>query len=84
MTVTYTIHNASVIPTIENAWQDSFYLSTDRNLNINADLLLGHRTRTGVLGGNQSETRSYDFVLPNNLSGNYYLIVFTDSAKQVR
>jgi subtilase family serine protease len=83
MTVTYTIHNASVIPTIENTWQDSFYLSTDRNLNINADLLLGHRTRTGVLGGNQSETRSYDFVLPNNLSGNYYLIVFTDSANQV-
>ncbi|MFN7874517.1 MAG: CARDB domain-containing protein, partial [Pirellula sp.] len=83
MNVTYTVVNASVNPTIENSWRDSVYLSTDTILNVQSDLLLGRRTRTGILGGNQSETRSYDFVLPNTLSGNFYLIVFTDSAEQV-
>jgi hypothetical protein len=83
MKVTYTVVNASVNPTIENSWRDSVYLSTDKFLNVQSDLLLGHRTRTGILGGNQSETRSYDFVLPNTLSGDFFLIVFTDSAEQV-
>ncbi len=81
--VSYKVVNNALTDTRQNVWQDSIYLSTDRVLNVGTDLLLANRSRTGVLRGEQSETRTYDLVLPNTLTGNYFVIVAADSGNQV-
>jgi subtilase family serine protease len=81
--VSYTVSNTSVTATRQSSWQDSIYLSSDKNLDVQSDLLLGHRSRTGILAGEQSESHAYSFVLSPTLSGSYYIIVSTDSNNSV-
>ncbi len=81
--ISYTVSNTSVTATRQSSWRDSIYLSTDRNLDTQTDLLLGHRSRSGVLAGEQSESRSYSFNLPATLTGSHFIIVSTDSENAV-
>jgi len=83
LTVTYSVTNQGSTATPNNSWSDSIYLSADQTLSPGTDLLLGTRTRTGVLATGQSEALSYTFTLPSSLAGSYYLIVQSDSGNQV-
>ncbi len=83
LTIAYTVKNQSVIPTRQSDWQDSFYLSSDKVLDPQTDLLLGRRSRSGVLQGEQAESKAYNFVLPDTLQGNYFILVSADSDDEV-
>ncbi len=83
LVVSYRVTNTSVTATRESFWQDSIYLSTDKNLDLQTDLLLGRRNRNGILQGEQSENLSYSFVLDDRLQGDFYVIVSADSANNV-
>ena len=83
LVVSYRVTNTSVTATRESFWQDSIYLSNDRTLSQD-DLLLGRKSRNGILQGEQSENRSYSFVLDDRLqSGDYYVIVSADSTNSI-
>ena len=81
--VSYKVTNTSVTATRESSWQDSIYLSTDKKLDLQTDLLLGRKSRNGILRGEQSENLSYSFVLDDRLQGDFYVIVSVDSANNV-
>ena len=83
LVISYRVTNTSVTATRESFWQDSIYLSTDRNLDLQTDLLLGRRGRNGILQGEQSENLSYSFVLDDRLQGDYFVIVSVDSTNNI-
>ncbi len=80
--VTYTVGNQGATATPNDSWYDAFYLSLDSSLDA-SDLLLGERWRKGVLERDQSETRSYSFTLPESVTGDYYVLVASDSTDRV-
>ncbi|MFN0052759.1 MAG: CARDB domain-containing protein [Planctomycetales bacterium] len=81
--ISYTVVNQDVTATPNNSWSDSIYLSSDAVLSPATDHLLGVRRRTGTLDAGQSETLSYSFQLSDTLSGDFHVIVSTDSLNQV-
>ncbi len=81
--ITFVVANPSATATRQSIWQDSVYLSTDNQLNVQSDILLATRGRSGVLGGGQTETRTFTPSLSNTLSGTFFVIVVTDSGQQV-
>jgi GEVED domain/CARDB/Dockerin type I domain/Bacterial pre-peptidase C-terminal domain len=84
ITVAYTVENTSPIDTRQNTWVNAVYLSTDRTLETNSDVLIGQSRRDGILSGGKSESLTSTFVLPDTLQGLYYLIVVTDFGNNVR
>lgn len=82
-TISFTVSNDGATATPNTQWSDSLYLSSDQTLSTSTDLLLGTRSRNGILDVGQSETRTYTFTLPNTLAGNFYIIVHSDSQNQV-
>ncbi len=81
--ITFVVANPSATATRQSVWQDSVYLSTDNQLNVQSDILLATRGRSGVLGGGQTETRTFTPSLSNTLSGTFFVIVVTDVGQQV-
>ena len=84
ITVAYTVENTSPTDTRQNTWVNAVYLSTDRTLQTNSDVLIGQSRRDGILGGGKSESLISTFVLPDTLQGSYYIIVATDFGNNVR
>lgn len=82
-TVNYHVTNTGSTVTPNVSWLDSFYLSTDDQLNTSTDLLLGSHTRYGALNTEASYTQSASFTLPNGINGNYYVFVVSDSRNEV-
>jgi RHS repeat-associated protein len=82
LTVNWTVQNLGVGKTNSNYWYDNIYLSADGVIDSN-DLLLGAVLHTNALDalGQYSATKSFD--LPIDLTGNFRVIVRTDSASQV-
>ena len=76
--ITWQITNQGTIDTNNSSyWVDSIYLSKT-GLMDNTAILVGSKSHTGQLaiGANYQESQS--FTVPNNLLGDYYVIVVTD------
>ena len=80
--VRWTAKNPGPGELVNGTWSDKIYLSTDYTIN-SGDILIGARTRTGSLGINQMYNDSVEITLPNNLSGNFIIIIKTDGDNTV-
>ena len=82
-TLRWTVQNGGVITTQATSWRDTAYLSTDTVLSTTTDIVLGEWVRSGALAANATYTRSETPLLPNGLSGAYYLFLVVDSQNNV-
>ncbi len=78
LTVNYTVTNQGGSPTPNDAWMDAIYLSTDDRWD-DRDRVINERQRSGVLAVGASEARTTTVRLPADLTGDYFLIVRSDS-----
>jgi Tol biopolymer transport system component/subtilase family serine protease len=80
--VSWTITNFGSSPTVSSSWTDYVILSRDSVFD-STDRILLYQQHNGVLNGgaNYSETRSVQ--IPSGLTGDYYILVFTDRNNQV-
>ena len=78
-TVTYTVTDAGAgdTPARQSQWDDWIFLSRDPILD-SGDMYLGDEPHTGGLKAGQSYTVTATFQATHNLSGPWYVIVFTD------
>ena len=76
--ISWTVTNIGTRDTREYQWFDRVYLSSDASLDF-GDKLLGSFERQGQLGINQSYNGNLNVQLPENLAGNYHLLVFSDA-----
>ena len=82
MNVSWTVTNSGAGQTAATSWNDAVYMSPDPTLNSNATLL-GNFGHSGALAAGASYTNNQTVTLPNGVSGQYYILVNTDSAGQV-
>ena len=80
--VDWTVTNIGTGATGVTAWVDEVYMSTDATLD-GSDTLLAEFTHTGELAVGASYARQQQVVLPNGISGTYYVLVKTDAAEEV-
>ncbi|HOY32699.1 MAG TPA: CARDB domain-containing protein [Bacteroidales bacterium] len=78
-TITWTAQNLGPGVIQNNSWTDKIYLSSDLVIN-SGDLLIGSKTRMEAIGASQTYTDSLQITLPNNLSGNYVMLIMADAA----
>ena len=78
--VEWTVSNTGNGATSAPRWQDSVWLSFDRNFD-GADILLGQVANTSYLNAGESYSNSIDVTLPQGIDGNYYFLVQTDWGK---
>src|SRR5262249_45275102 len=64
--------------TRQGSWLDAFYLSLDPSLD-RSDLLLGSPGHGQILKTGDSYTATTSLTLPENISGDFYVIGFTDA-----
>ncbi len=76
--VTYTVTNAGTRATRVPIWFDGIYLSQDHTLDV-YDQLIGQSKHVGVLNPGDSYTVTATATLPDNISGPFNVIVYTDS-----
>ncbi|WP_013334633.1 CARDB domain-containing protein [Gloeothece verrucosa] len=76
--LSWTVTNSGTRDTRQNSWIDRVYLSRDPSLDL-ADVFLGEYTRRGLLAAGSSYTQNAQVTLPDGISGDFYLLVFTDS-----
>jgi subtilase family serine protease len=76
--VRWTVTNQGEAGTGTNSWKDYVYLSTDASYSF-GDLFIGSYTRPFSLSPNQSYEGIATYQLPPCISGDYYVIVFTDA-----
>ena len=65
-----------------NSWTDAVLFSTDTFPNANSSYF-GNRNVSSPLNNGQTYSQQYSFNAPNGLSGNYYLLSFTDVQDQI-
>lgn len=82
-TLTWTVKNQGSGNSTAQQWYDRVYLSTDATLETAVDLYLGQVANLSYLDVNQSYVQSESFVLPQGISGNYYLFVHTDGGNHL-
>ncbi len=83
VTFSWTVTNAGQAPTNVSSWSDRVVLSLDSTYGNSDDIQLGVFRHTGVLNPGDSYTSTQTVNLPDGISGNYYLIVQTDSNQEV-
>ncbi|MFJ4453914.1 cadherin-like domain-containing protein [Pseudomonas sp. NPDC089392] len=86
ITVQWVVKNTGTSPTTSATWTDAVWLSTDEQLNTGAfstDLLLGHVQNPSYLDIGESYVNQATFTLPNNLQGNFHILVQADSSKNL-
>ncbi len=79
----YTVTNTGSAPTGVSAWVDSVFLSQDTTLGDNDDIAIGQFTHNGVLNPGDSYTVTQTVTLPDGISGDFHLIINTDSTNFV-
>ncbi|MHC4994061.1 MAG: CARDB domain-containing protein, partial [Planctomycetota bacterium] len=79
ITVDWTVTNLGTRRTREGAWYDRVYLSNDPSLDF-SDQFLGGALHLGHLDIGAAYTRSATVSLPDDVEGDFYLLVFTDSS----
>ncbi|NCS52426.1 MAG: hypothetical protein GPJ23_08650, partial [Microcystis aeruginosa G13-05] len=83
LSINYRVTNFGATETPNYYWTDTFYLSSDNQLNTATDINLGSVGRYGVLYPGDGYDRTANFSLPNTLTGTYYVFGVTDSGDQV-
>jgi subtilase family serine protease len=83
LTLSYRVTNYGATETPNSSWTETFYLSTDNQLNTATDITLGSVTRYGTLNAGDGYDRTASFALPNTLTGTYYVFGVTDSSDVV-
>lgn len=84
LSVTWTIANTGDAPTNVSTWRDSIFLSVDANLTPD-DILVGSYQQNAVLNNGDSRQTTQSFSVPSSVpTGNYYVIVLTDSQNAVQ
>ena len=73
--VSWTVRNETAYAA-EGAWVDKVYLSDDDQ--IGGDTYLGELPNPVSLGGGESYTRVGTFTLPEDIDGDYWIVVVTD------
>ncbi|MFH0779118.1 MAG: CARDB domain-containing protein, partial [Candidatus Eisenbacteria bacterium] len=76
--VTWTVRNNGPAATVVESWTDVLHISADSTLEVGADSCLVRQIHSGKLGVGGQYVASSPGVIPNGLSGTYYLIVRTD------
>jgi Ca2+-binding RTX toxin-like protein len=76
--VQWTVANQGVGNSIITNWTDRVIASIDGVLGNGDDVVLGSFTRSGLLGANESYSRTENISLPFSLEGNYQIFVATD------
>lgn len=82
MSFSYSVTNHGILRTPGSSWRDKYYFSTDTTLDDD-DLSLGSRNHYGALDPGESYTQLATVTLPDGLSGEFYLLVYTDANNQV-
>ncbi|HRY31771.1 MAG TPA: CARDB domain-containing protein [Bacteroidales bacterium] len=59
-------------------WSDVVYLSTDTTIDPSVDYYIGSYPNLSYLNPQEAYTQQAAFTLPQGISGNYYVIVWTD------
>ncbi len=77
--VTYTVTNMGDRDTRVNNWVDRIFLSHDASLDNN-DTKLSDSPHSGVLKAGDSYTRTIQVKVPDDIDGDFHLIVYADSA----
>lgn len=83
ITVEWTVVNLGTGPTNALSWRDRIYLSPDPVLGNGNDIHLGSATRTSPLVASGSYSASATVQIPTNVSGAFYVGVWTDADQQV-
>src|SRR5262249_37751679 len=79
--VKFSVTNLGTRDTRSGGWADSVFLSRDPSLN-SSDLFLGSFTRSGVLAKGDSYSGELNVRLPDSITGDFHLLVYTDSAAE--
>ncbi|MCX5951905.1 MAG: DUF6531 domain-containing protein, partial [Cyanobacteria bacterium] len=83
LSISYRVTNFGATETPNYYWTDTFYLSSDNQLNTTTDINLGSAGQYGILYPGDGYDRTANFALPNTLTGTYYVFSVTDSGDQV-
>jgi RHS repeat-associated protein len=83
ITYAFTIHNIGTSPTFLSYWVDQVVLSSDTEFGNADDLAFGQLPHTGALNPGESYSVTNAVQLPDGISGDYHLIVFTDAGNAV-
>jgi subtilase family serine protease len=83
LSIDYRVTNFGATETPNSSWTDTFYLSSDNQLNTATDINLGSVSRYGILNPDDGYDRIANFTLPNTLTGTYYVFGVTDSSDVV-
>ena len=74
----WAVTNNSNKVTLPSYWYDAVYLSTDSIWNPGSDMLLKQFKKDGPLLSNTSYLINQNILIPNGLSGIYYILMVTD------
>ncbi|TRU69655.1 MAG: hypothetical protein EWV55_20760, partial [Microcystis viridis Mv_BB_P_19951000_S69] len=83
LNINYRVTNFGATETPNYYWTDTFYLSSDNQLNTATDINLGSVSHYGILYPGDGYDHTANFSLPNTLTGTYYVFGVTDSGDQV-
>ena len=78
--VTWTVVNQGTRDTRGGNWTDGIWLSPFPSLDVSQSILLADVSHSAVLAKGDSYTTTRNVTLPYGISGNYYILVFTDEA----
>lgn len=84
ISVSWTVTNQGLGPTVENTWVDSVYFGTSSTFNSSNALLVGSFTHTGDLAQTGSYTRTESVNIPTTAESTYYVFVSTDNSNAVQ
>src|SRR5262249_20701666 len=83
VTFDYTVQNVGTKPTNTGSWSDRVALSLNTIYGDSDDLTLGVFPHSGVLGPGGLYTATQTVNLPDGITGDYHLIVETDTSNNV-
>lgn len=75
--IKWTVENKGQAITLQNQWNDALFLSSD-TIWDNNDRFVKEFTHRGELAAGSTYADDQNFILPNGISGNYYLLLVTD------
>ncbi|MBI5475668.1 MAG: T9SS type A sorting domain-containing protein [Ignavibacteriales bacterium] len=81
--VSWSVQNQGSNPPFEPGWQDRLYISSLSTFNPESSYVLGTFTRYGILEPDSSYTRTDSVLIPDGLSGQYYIYTMTDWKNEV-
>ena len=77
--VQWTVCNNGAGTTSTNNWTDAVYLSQDSTLETNTDTKVSSFGHSGALAPGACYTQNQNIIIPNGISGTYYLFVAADN-----